>query len=73
MINTFKAGDKVTVHPQGEAAKDSARDTTVDKTYSLTGVADCTREPTEPQSIEFVDDVGDLVTIGCEDIVLAEE
>lgn len=73
MINLFKVGDEVTIHPMDVAASISARDTTQGKRYTLTAVAEATRAPVEAQSIEFIDDVGSLVTIGCEDIQLADE
>jgi len=72
MINLFKVGDKVTVHPQSLATEHNSRDTAKGTAYTLTGVAETTRAPEEAQAVEFIDDVGELVTIGCEDIQLAE-
>jgi hypothetical protein len=75
MSNTFKAGDSITINqPMADNyTASSTRDTTTGKAYLLTAVFYRTGvENPHLQRVQFVDDIGDTVTIWESDVSLAE-
>lgn len=76
MSNTFKAGDKVTINATGLSDNQllCAQDTTQDKEYVLVNAIyrENVDNP-EVQRIQFIDNVGDKVTLRATAVTLAED
>ena len=75
MNNTFKAGDKVTINADSltEYSKET-RDCTAGKAYELVAVGvgqTLAGDAAIAEAVRFIDDVGDVVDLGCDDITLA--
>ncbi len=75
-MNTFKVGNKITIKPRAmDEYYRETRDCTAGKVYELTligvgAIGDV--DEVIPESVSFLDDVGDRVDLADDDITLVE-